>query len=143
MTPDQLLDIAMAVSEAARPVPLRYFRKPLEIIAKADESPVTVADRETETVADTRKILDLAVNAAAGRADTAGTFDHIGSRIILQRDADHSLFIIGHNIPLVDEFVLRKDAGDLLRHIGSRDLYFFVFRLDRIAKASKIICNWI
>ncbi len=50
MTPDELLDIAMAVSEAARPVPLGYFRKPLEIIAKADESPVTVADRETERV---------------------------------------------------------------------------------------------
>ncbi|MEZ5863868.1 MAG: inositol monophosphatase family protein [Geminicoccaceae bacterium] len=50
MTPDQLLDIAMAVSEAARPIPLGYFRKPLDIITKADESPVTVADRETEAV---------------------------------------------------------------------------------------------
>ena len=50
MTPDELLDIAIAVSEAARPVPLRYFRQPLEIIAKADDSPVTIADRETEAV---------------------------------------------------------------------------------------------
>jgi myo-inositol-1(or 4)-monophosphatase len=50
MTPDELLDIAISVSEAARPVPLGYFRKPLEIIAKADDSPVTIADRETERV---------------------------------------------------------------------------------------------
>lgn len=50
MTLDEFLDIALAVSEAARPVPLGYFRKPLEIIAKADESPVTIADRETERV---------------------------------------------------------------------------------------------
>lgn len=50
MTIDELLDIALAVSAAARPVPLGYFRKPLEVIAKADESPVTIADRETERV---------------------------------------------------------------------------------------------
>ncbi len=50
MTLDELLATALAVSEAARPVPLRYFRKPLEVIAKADASPVTIADRETERV---------------------------------------------------------------------------------------------
>lgn len=50
MTLDELLEIALAVSQAARPVPLGYFRKPLEVIAKADESPVTIADRETERV---------------------------------------------------------------------------------------------
>ena len=53
MTPDELdhlLAIALAVSKAARPVPLRYFRRPLEVTTKADESPVTVADRETEQV---------------------------------------------------------------------------------------------
>jgi len=50
MTLDDLLATALAVSEAARPVPLGYFRKPLEVIAKADASPVTIADRETERV---------------------------------------------------------------------------------------------
>lgn len=46
----ELLATALAVSEAARPVPLGYFRRKLEVIAKADASPVTVADRETERV---------------------------------------------------------------------------------------------
>lgn len=38
------------MAEAASAVALQYFRAPLTIITKADESPVTVADRETERV---------------------------------------------------------------------------------------------
>ena len=45
---DEFADIATAVVDAARPVPLKYFRKSLEIEAKADQSPVTIADKETE-----------------------------------------------------------------------------------------------
>ena len=41
---------AHAIADAARPITLRYFRQPLQVDAKADESPVTIADRETETV---------------------------------------------------------------------------------------------
>jgi histidinol phosphatase-like enzyme (inositol monophosphatase family) len=37
-----------AILSAARAVPLTYFRAPLEVEAKADESPVTRADRATE-----------------------------------------------------------------------------------------------
>lgn len=43
-----LVGVAQAVADAARPVAVRYFRRKLDIEAKADLSPVTVADRETE-----------------------------------------------------------------------------------------------
>ncbi|HRJ69929.1 MAG TPA: histidinol-phosphatase [Beijerinckiaceae bacterium] len=42
-------DFALRLADAAKPVALRYFRKPLAIDTKADESPVTIADREIET----------------------------------------------------------------------------------------------
>lgn len=48
-TLDELIEVALAVSRAARPVPLQYFRTALDVEAKADASPVTRADRETET----------------------------------------------------------------------------------------------
>ncbi|MEZ5825788.1 MAG: histidinol-phosphatase [Geminicoccaceae bacterium] len=44
----ELAEIAIEVADAARPVPLRYFRNPLDVEAKGDLSPVTIADRETE-----------------------------------------------------------------------------------------------
>ncbi|MCR9221788.1 MAG: histidinol-phosphatase [Alphaproteobacteria bacterium] len=47
--PQRLVDLAHALADAARPVAKRYFRQPLDIIEKADESPVTIADREIET----------------------------------------------------------------------------------------------
>jgi len=40
--------LAERLAAAAREVVLRYFRRPVEVHAKADESPVTVADREAE-----------------------------------------------------------------------------------------------
>lgn len=43
-----LIGVAQAVADAARPVPLKYFRRSLIVEDKADASPVTVADRETE-----------------------------------------------------------------------------------------------
>ncbi len=46
--PADLLARAVALAEAASAVPMSWFRRPLDLIAKADESPVTVADRETE-----------------------------------------------------------------------------------------------
>jgi len=52
-TPDisaaALLQAARDVSAAAAATPLRYFRAGFAIEQKSDESPVTVADRETET----------------------------------------------------------------------------------------------
>jgi len=50
-------EIALAerLAAAARDVVLRYFRRPVEIHVKADDSPVTIADREAEAAM--RKIL--------------------------------------------------------------------------------------
>ncbi|OUL99883.1 histidinol-phosphatase [Variovorax sp. JS1663] len=47
-SPQDLLRIAHALADAAAAHSLRLFRTPLEVIAKADESPVTQADRAAE-----------------------------------------------------------------------------------------------
>jgi histidinol phosphatase-like enzyme (inositol monophosphatase family) len=44
----QALEFAHYLADRARPIALRYFRDPLSIMRKTDESPVTVADREIE-----------------------------------------------------------------------------------------------
>ena len=48
--PEPFIALAQRLADAARPVVRRHFRTPLEIEAKADESPVTAADREAERV---------------------------------------------------------------------------------------------
>jgi inositol-phosphate phosphatase/L-galactose 1-phosphate phosphatase/histidinol-phosphatase len=46
--PQEWIDLAHDLADAARPIAQSYFRQPMEIIAKADESPVTIADRSIE-----------------------------------------------------------------------------------------------
>jgi len=46
---DAFIALAGQLADAAGGVLLRYYRQPLGIIDKADESPVTIADREAET----------------------------------------------------------------------------------------------
>jgi inositol-phosphate phosphatase/L-galactose 1-phosphate phosphatase/histidinol-phosphatase len=46
--PSTFLDVAIRLADTAAPIALKYFRTPLDIEAKADASPVTVADREIE-----------------------------------------------------------------------------------------------
>lgn len=45
-----LAEAAAAIATEASAVPMRYFRKGVAIDTKTDESPVTVADRETESL---------------------------------------------------------------------------------------------
>lgn len=45
---DTYLAFATELADAARPLALSYFRTPLDIISKLDESPVTIADRTIE-----------------------------------------------------------------------------------------------
>jgi len=47
--PDAFVDLGGRLADAAREVLMRYFRQPLGIIDKPDETPVTIADREAET----------------------------------------------------------------------------------------------
>lgn len=48
-TVQALADAALDIAAAARSIPLSHFRHGLAVEAKADESPVTLADRATET----------------------------------------------------------------------------------------------
>src|SRR4051794_28851854 len=48
-SPEEDRRVAHALADAAASHSLRLFRTPLDIIAKADESPVTQADRAAET----------------------------------------------------------------------------------------------
>ncbi len=47
--PPGLMAVGERLADAARAVLRAHFRTPLEVITKADESPVTLADREAET----------------------------------------------------------------------------------------------
>jgi inositol-phosphate phosphatase/L-galactose 1-phosphate phosphatase/histidinol-phosphatase len=46
--PGEYIDLARRLTDVSRPILRRYYRKKLDIIDKADESPVTKADRECE-----------------------------------------------------------------------------------------------
>jgi inositol-phosphate phosphatase/L-galactose 1-phosphate phosphatase/histidinol-phosphatase len=46
--PDSWIDLAHRLADIARPIARRYFRTSLDIDSKADDSPVTIADRSIE-----------------------------------------------------------------------------------------------
>ncbi|MBA3910791.1 MAG: histidinol phosphate phosphatase [Rhodobacter sp.] len=50
LCPPDMLDLANAMADAVRPVIRRYFRTRMVVDAKSDASPVTIADREAETL---------------------------------------------------------------------------------------------
>ena len=52
----ELVALANSLADAARPIAARYFRTPVTVDDKADQSPVTIADREAETAM--RTLLD-------------------------------------------------------------------------------------
>jgi inositol-phosphate phosphatase/L-galactose 1-phosphate phosphatase/histidinol-phosphatase len=47
--PEEFIEFANALADAARPVIRRHFRTPIAVDTKSDESPVTIADRDAET----------------------------------------------------------------------------------------------
>ncbi len=54
--PAELVALANNLADAARPIAARYFRTRITVDDKADQSPVTIADREAETAM--RTLLD-------------------------------------------------------------------------------------
>lgn len=50
LCPPEMLALATAMADAVRPVIRKYFRTRLAVDAKGDASPVTIADREAETL---------------------------------------------------------------------------------------------
>ena len=55
----ELVALANSLADAARPIAARYFRTPVTVDDKADQSPVTIADREAESAM--RALLDSRV----------------------------------------------------------------------------------
>ncbi len=53
-SPADLLAFAEDLADAARPVAMRFFRTALDVVAKADASPVTQADRAIEALLQAR-----------------------------------------------------------------------------------------
>jgi inositol-phosphate phosphatase/L-galactose 1-phosphate phosphatase/histidinol-phosphatase len=49
VVPQSFIGLANELADAVRPIAARYFRTPVAIDDKADQSPVTIADREAET----------------------------------------------------------------------------------------------
>ncbi|HBO58577.1 MAG TPA: histidinol phosphate phosphatase, partial [Alphaproteobacteria bacterium] len=47
---DAYLSFAEELADASGAEVLKYFRRPLDVEAKADTSPVTIADRQSEKV---------------------------------------------------------------------------------------------
>lgn len=48
ISPKSLLAAVIEISESAAAIPMKYFRSAIAVEDKPDESPVTIADRETE-----------------------------------------------------------------------------------------------
>ena len=46
----ELLEVAKEIACIGGKHTLKYFKKDIEVISKADNSPVTIADRETEQI---------------------------------------------------------------------------------------------
>jgi inositol-phosphate phosphatase/L-galactose 1-phosphate phosphatase/histidinol-phosphatase len=77
-SPKELLEAALEISEAAAAIPMRYFRSGIAVEDKSDDSPVTIADRETEEQI-RRAILERfpshgILGEEFGRSDTAGEY---------------------------------------------------------------------
>jgi histidinol phosphatase-like enzyme (inositol monophosphatase family) len=47
--PAEFVALAHSLADAVRPIAARYFRTPVSVDDKSDQSPVTIADREAET----------------------------------------------------------------------------------------------
>ncbi len=100
MSPDDLsvrLDLALSAAHEAGAVTLRYFRRDVEVEIKADDSPVTIADRETEELLRRRISAAFPHDAILGEelGETEGTS---GYRWILDPIDGTKSFI--HGVPL-------------------------------------------
>ena len=80
--PAEYIAIAETLADAARPIAQRYFRAGIPIEAKADDSPVTKADREIETAL--REIL----------ADTCPGHGVVGEEMGGVPDGDGPLWVL-------------------------------------------------
>jgi histidinol phosphatase-like enzyme (inositol monophosphatase family) len=75
---EELHDAALEISAAAAAVPMQYFRSAIAVEDKPDETPVTIADRETEThirrAIETRFPTHAILGEEFGKNDKAGEY---------------------------------------------------------------------
>ena len=120
-SPADLLTAALEISEAAAAIPMRYFRSGVAVEDKADESPVTIADRETE-----KHIRDAILKRFPahgilgeefGRSDTASDYTWIVDPIDGTRSFISGVPLFGM---LLGVHARRRDAGRRHPHAGAR-----------------------
>jgi len=120
--PRDLIDFAAKLADAARPVIRQYFRTPVTIDRKSDDTPVTIADRDAEAamraligeIYPDHGIIGEEFGNIAGKADLTWVLDPIdgtksfisgrpifGTLIALVRDGRPILGIIDQ--PILDE----------------------------------------
>lgn len=91
-TLDALADVAAAAADAAAEVTLRYFRSPtLSVDSKADDSPVTVADRAAEAAV--RRVLSSRVPSHAVFGEEGGMVEPVSSSSSSGQSAPGSDFL--------------------------------------------------
>ncbi len=92
--PEEFVAVAERLADAARPIAQRYFRADIAIESKADDSPVTKADREIEAVL--REILGESFpdHGVIGE-EMGGHTDHDGPLWILDPIDGTKAFVTG------------------------------------------------
>ena len=103
----QMLAQAVAIAEEASAIPMAHFRKPLDLVAKADESPVTIADQNTERLIRDRLAAAFPADAILGEEFGVKPGTSGAQWIIDPIDGTRS-FITGH--PLFGMLLGRVDA---------------------------------
>jgi 3'-phosphoadenosine 5'-phosphosulfate (PAPS) 3'-phosphatase len=70
-TPEELLAAALDISASAAAIPMRYFRSGVTVEDKADQSPVTIADRQTEEHITRAILARFPITASSARSSGA------------------------------------------------------------------------
>lgn len=107
------LEFAVALARAAGEITLRYFGRRLNVETKADDSPVTVADRETETFLRAEITNRFPTDAILGEefGEQSGTS---GRRWIV--DPIDGTFSFIRGVPLYGVLIGLEQAGEA--HLG-------------------------
>jgi len=117
---DALLDTALATAreaaEAAEAVIARYYRRGVEVETKADESPVTIADREAE--AEIRRVLGAAFPAHGYYGEELGR-DEAGSDFLWLIDPIDGTKSFVRDYPLFSTQIALRHRGELVAGVSS------------------------
>lgn len=105
---DDALRFANLTADGARDIAARYFRRPLGVEHKGDDSPVTIADREIEAFIRTRIIAEWPDHGIFGEEEAPLHADRQHVWIVDPIDGTKS-FVTGH--PLFGQLLALLDGG--------------------------------